>query len=77
MRWVGHVARVGRGEVHTGFWWENLKERDHLEDQGIVGRTILNGFAGSRWGVMDWIDLSQDRDRWRALVNVVVNLQVP
>jgi hypothetical protein len=28
-------------------------------------------------GVMDWIDLAQDRDRWRPLVNVIVNLQVP
>jgi hypothetical protein len=29
------------------------------------------------WGYMDWIDLAQDRDRWRALVNTVMNLQVP
>ena len=29
------------------------------------------------WGSMDWIDLAQDRDRWQALVNVVMNLQVP
>jgi len=40
MRWAGHVERIGRGEVYTGFWWGNLRERDHLEDPCIVGRII-------------------------------------
>jgi hypothetical protein len=30
-----------------------------------------------RWDGMDWIDMAQDRDQWRALVNTVLNLRVP
>ena len=40
MRWAGHVARMGRGEVYMGFWWGNLRG-NHLEDPGIEGRIIL------------------------------------
>jgi hypothetical protein len=35
------------------------------------------GFREIGWGGMDWLDLAQDRDQWRALVNTVLNLQVP
>ena len=38
MRWAGHVAVRGREEVYTGFWWGNLKGRDHFEDLGGDGR---------------------------------------
>jgi hypothetical protein len=42
MRWVGHVAYIwDRGEVHTKFWWGDLRKRDHLEDPGIDGRITL------------------------------------
>jgi hypothetical protein len=40
MRWAGHVARTVR-EVNTGFWWENLRGRDRLENSGVDGRMIL------------------------------------
>jgi hypothetical protein len=33
-RWAGHVAYIGTGEVYIGFWWGNLKKRDHFEDNG-------------------------------------------
>jgi len=32
---------MGIGEVHTGFWWGNLRERDHLENPGVDGSVIL------------------------------------
>jgi len=41
MKWVGHVGSMGRGEVHTGFWRGNLKERDHLEDLSVDWNIIL------------------------------------
>jgi len=51
------------GEVHTWFWWGNMKERDHLEDLAVDGRIILK-WVFKKWdGRMDWIDLAQDRDR--------------
>jgi hypothetical protein len=39
--WTRHVARMGRGEAYTGFWWGNLGERDKLGDPGLDGRIIL------------------------------------
>jgi hypothetical protein len=40
MRWAGHVARMGREETYTAFWWGNLRERDHLGDPGVDGSII-------------------------------------
>jgi hypothetical protein len=78
MRWVGHVAcmverrgvcrvLVGKpeGERPLGRprhrWEDNIKV--DIKEVGCGG--------------MDWIELAQDRDRWRACVNTVMNLQVP
>jgi hypothetical protein len=38
------------GEVHTGFWWDNLRDRDHLEDLDEDGRIYSNGSLGSGMG---------------------------
>jgi hypothetical protein len=60
----------------TRFWWESPKKRDCSDDSDIDGR------MGSKWILRRLaaggrcIQLAQDRDRWQALVNVVMNLQV-
>jgi hypothetical protein len=53
MRWVGHVARMGRGKAYIGFWWGTLKERDHLEVSGMDGRIILRWIL-RKWDVGAW-----------------------
>jgi len=41
MREFESVAHMGKRRMHTGFWWGNLKERDHLENPCVDGRVIL------------------------------------
>jgi hypothetical protein len=51
--------------------------RNHLGDPGVDGRIIIKWIFKTWDGGMDWIELAQDRDRWRDLVNAVTNLRVP
>jgi hypothetical protein len=46
MRWAGHVARMERREVFTGFWLGDPKARDHWEDLGVGGRITLSWTLG-------------------------------
>jgi hypothetical protein len=77
MRWAGHVARMreernvynvlmGKPEGKTPFG----RPRRRWED-GI--RMYLRKIG---WGSVDWIQVAQDRDRWRVIVNTVMNLRV-
>jgi hypothetical protein len=52
-----------------------LRERDHLEDPNVDGR-ILKWFFKKMVGRHGLIALAQERDRWRALVNAVMNVRV-
>jgi len=78
MSWAGHVVHMGEERGCVGSCWGNRREGDHWGDRGIDGRIILRWII-RKWDVggMDWIMLAQDRDRWRALVNAVMNLRVP
>jgi hypothetical protein len=78
MRWVGHVAQIG----------EKRKAYRVLvgkpEGKRPVGRPrrswvdhVNIDLRELRWDGMDWIDLAQDRDQWRALMNTVMELLVP
>jgi hypothetical protein len=47
------------------------------QDLSVDGRVILLDLKEISWQGMDWINLAQDRDKWQALVNKVMNLWVP
>jgi hypothetical protein len=78
MRWAGHVALMG--EVRGAY--NILVGRP--EGRRPLGRprhgwedNIKMDLREIGFGDVDWIDLAQDRDRWRALLNTVMNLWVP
>jgi hypothetical protein len=68
---------VGKEEVHTGFWWGKLEERDHLEGPGMEGKITFKWIFEIGTRNMSWIYLAQDRDRRRAVVNAMMKLRVP
>ena len=78
MRWAGHVARMGerrgvyRVLVGKPEGRRSLGRTRHRWEDNIKMDLQVVGCGG-----MDWIELAQDRDRWRALVSAVMNLRVP
>jgi hypothetical protein len=74
MRWAGHVARIGAimnaYTIFVGKPEENRPSRRWVNN-------IKMDLREKEWAGTDWIDLAQDRDQWRALVNTVMNLRVP
>jgi len=67
-----------RVKAFTGIWWGNLRERDHWGDPSVDGRIILRWISQEvGCGGLDWIELAQDRDGWRAFVTAVMNLWFP
>jgi hypothetical protein len=55
----------------------SLRERDHWGDPGVNGRIIL-GWIFRKWDVGVWTGMSWLRiDKWRALVNAIMNIRVP
>jgi hypothetical protein len=78
MRWEGHVARMG--EKRNAY--RLLAQKS--EGKRPIGRTRCRWVHNIKmelleigWGGVEWIGLAQDRDKWRALVNAVMNLRVP
>ena len=78
MRWAGHVARMGEGRgVHRVLVGKPEgksqlgRPRHRWEDNIKMDLQKVGGSCG------DWMELAQDRDRWRALVSTVMNLRVP
>jgi hypothetical protein len=78
MRWTGYVARMGEGR---GAYMILVGRPERRRPLGRPRRrwedNIKIELQQVGWGGMEWIDMAQDRDRWRAVVNAVMNLRVP
>jgi hypothetical protein len=75
---VGHVERLGEKRSEYGILVGMPEGKRPL---GRPRRRLVDNIKldlrEMRWDGMDWIDLAQNRDQWRALVNTVMNLRVP
>ena len=78
MRWAGHVARMGeRRGVYKVLVGKHEGKRPLGRPRCRWDDNIKMDLQEVGCGGMDWIDLAQDRERWRALVSTERNLRVP
>ena len=75
MKWARHVARMG--ERRGGFGWKPEGKRQLGRPRRRWEDNIKTDLQEVGCGGVDWIDLAQDRDRWREHVTAVMNLVVP
>ena len=77
MRWAGHVARTGeRRAVYRVLVGKPEGKRPFGRPRRRWEDNVKMDLQEVGCGCMDWIELAQDRDRWRTLVNAVMNLRV-
>jgi hypothetical protein len=76
MRWAGHVARMWKRNTYRLLVGRPEGNRPLGRPKRRCIYNIRMDLLELGCGYMDWIGLAQDRDRWRALVNSVVNLRV-
>ena len=78
IREAGHVARMGEGRVVYRVWVGKTEGKRPLgRPRRRWEDNIKMDFQEVGCGVIDWIELARDSDRWWALVNAVMNLRVP